>query len=390
MSAPSEKAKELVKVALLDFAAHCVDLGEIDSIEDFDEWSERPEVGAFALLSHIAETEKESARLRDAARAEMEVQQALAKALGYPRYVDLPDFPDATEETGYFVGEHVAVSLADETAARIERLEAELEAARGALESVWRLQEGCPTGRDPLQWRREQLAEARRRACAGMNRAEKALEAPTPTESPEPQKVWETETQAERDLADSLHVFRETGRRMWAAIEAKYEAETWRGLTPIEQLAHNLWPSVEILAAHCTPEPPAQREPDGLTPAQLKAIKKPLYLLSNGFVASYRGGPSMSSANYDPDDAMQDEARGCVQVRLSVGSPSPDGGGEAQWLLEPANIGDVDAALVHLFLTPEGRNVTALPVDQHPEGTTHLVVVPVGYEHPECPVPEDG
>ena len=64
-------------------------------------------------------------RLRKAcARQNAEICQVLGKALGYPWFKDDPaNFPDATEEHGVCVGDHVAESLADEAAKRIERLE---------------------------------------------------------------------------------------------------------------------------------------------------------------------------------------------------------------------------------------------------------------------------
>jgi hypothetical protein len=51
------------------------------------------------------------------------IEQILGKALGYPWFKDDPEnFPEATEETGVCVGEHVAVTLALEAADKIKEL----------------------------------------------------------------------------------------------------------------------------------------------------------------------------------------------------------------------------------------------------------------------------
>jgi hypothetical protein len=67
-------------------------------------------------------------RLRKAcADTEHEIQQILGKALGYPWFKDdLKNWPDATEEDGVCVGEHVAVTLAMEAAEKIKDLERRL------------------------------------------------------------------------------------------------------------------------------------------------------------------------------------------------------------------------------------------------------------------------
>jgi hypothetical protein len=74
-------------------------------------------------------------RLRAAcSRQNEEICQVLGKALGYPWFKDDPaNFPDATEEHGVCVGDHVAESLADEAAKRIERLERALAETKAAL-----------------------------------------------------------------------------------------------------------------------------------------------------------------------------------------------------------------------------------------------------------------
>ena len=73
-----------------------------------------------------------------------EVCQSLGKALGYPWFKDdRKNFPDSDDSHGVCVGEHVAESIADEAAATISRLQAELarvtaerDAARRALEAL--------------------------------------------------------------------------------------------------------------------------------------------------------------------------------------------------------------------------------------------------------------
>lgn len=51
------------------------------------------------------------------------IEQILGRALDYPWFKDDPDnFPGATEADGVCVGEHTAVSLADEAAKTIEML----------------------------------------------------------------------------------------------------------------------------------------------------------------------------------------------------------------------------------------------------------------------------
>ena len=56
-----------------------------------------------------------------------EIQQILGKALGYPWYFkDQKNFPGCTEEDGVCVGEQVGISLVDEAARRIKKLEKEL------------------------------------------------------------------------------------------------------------------------------------------------------------------------------------------------------------------------------------------------------------------------
>ena len=66
--------------------------------------------------------------LRNAcAKQNEDVCQTLGKVLGYPWYKDdQANFPGATEENGVCVGEHVAETIAEEAARRIEKLEGAL------------------------------------------------------------------------------------------------------------------------------------------------------------------------------------------------------------------------------------------------------------------------
>jgi hypothetical protein len=77
--------------------------------------------------THIAELEAKVKELKNSiANESFDIEQSLGKALGYPWYKDDPkNFPDATEESGVCVGEHVPASIAAEAARRITELEAE-------------------------------------------------------------------------------------------------------------------------------------------------------------------------------------------------------------------------------------------------------------------------
>lgn len=77
-------------------------------------------------------------RLRFAAvRQQRDIQQTLGKALGYPKFCDdKKNFPDATEADGFCVGDHVAESLANETASELDRLRAECDELRAKLAEV--------------------------------------------------------------------------------------------------------------------------------------------------------------------------------------------------------------------------------------------------------------
>ena len=69
-----------------------------------------------------------------------EVEQALGKALGYPWFKDdKKNFPDATEEDGVCIGEHVTTTIADEAAECIDTLKA--KEARDEREAIKALEE---------------------------------------------------------------------------------------------------------------------------------------------------------------------------------------------------------------------------------------------------------
>jgi hypothetical protein len=52
-----------------------------------------------------------------------EVEQILGKALGYPQFMDdQKNFPNSTEADGVCIGDNVAVTLAQQAAARIAKL----------------------------------------------------------------------------------------------------------------------------------------------------------------------------------------------------------------------------------------------------------------------------
>ena len=63
-----------------------------------------------------------------------EVEQILGKALGYPWFKDdQKNFPGAMEADGVCVGEHVAQSIADEAASKIQELQRKLDEARALV-----------------------------------------------------------------------------------------------------------------------------------------------------------------------------------------------------------------------------------------------------------------
>ena len=77
---------------------------------------------------------------RTCSKTNEEVCQSLGKVLGYPWFKDdQKNFPDATEENGVCVGEHVAESISEEAAKKIVALEErvrELEAEKSNLKDA--------------------------------------------------------------------------------------------------------------------------------------------------------------------------------------------------------------------------------------------------------------
>jgi len=73
-------------------------------------------------------TARNAALVPGLARMNDDIGQTLGKALGYPWFKDdQAIFPGATEAEGVCIGDHVAESIADEAAAKIGKLRAEIE-----------------------------------------------------------------------------------------------------------------------------------------------------------------------------------------------------------------------------------------------------------------------
>jgi len=99
-------------------------------------------------------------RLRAACSATNEaVCQTLGRTLGYPKFCDdQENFPGATEADGVCVGDHVAESIAEEAARKIDELRAaEAAAFRRGVEAMRRkAKEACRkvvVKGDSLDWR---------------------------------------------------------------------------------------------------------------------------------------------------------------------------------------------------------------------------------------------
>lgn len=90
---------------------------------------------AEAFAGKVVITQAAFEEMRTAlSRQNDEICQTLGKALGYPWFKDdQKNFPGATEAIGVCVGEHVAESLADETARKIAALRAERERLYSAV-----------------------------------------------------------------------------------------------------------------------------------------------------------------------------------------------------------------------------------------------------------------
>ena len=83
-----------------------------------------------------------------------EICQILGKALGYPRFCDdKANFPDATEEDGVFVGEHVAESIAEEAVENIRQLQETLD------DIMWENQNKRTSigSRKPVSWHKDRV-----------------------------------------------------------------------------------------------------------------------------------------------------------------------------------------------------------------------------------------
>lgn len=76
------------------------------------------------LEDKLEKTRRRKDEIEDAYKqTSYEVEQILGKALRYPWFMEDPkNFPDATEETGVCVGDHVPETLATEAARKIEEL----------------------------------------------------------------------------------------------------------------------------------------------------------------------------------------------------------------------------------------------------------------------------
>lgn len=133
------KAKNVMGVSI-------VERGEIDrhlasAIEQYEEI--RQKLAATTAAPQVADcpnceaSAKEVARLRNAcAKQNHEIEQTIARALGYPRYADDPkNWPDAAAENSPDVcaGDHVAETLAAEIAEKYAATQAEIAQAREDL-----------------------------------------------------------------------------------------------------------------------------------------------------------------------------------------------------------------------------------------------------------------
>ena len=88
----------------------CIQAGLRDAADEID-----------SLRAQLAEAEAKYKYIRTAVARESDaICQVLGKALGCPRYMDdQVNFPGSTEANGVFVGEHVAVTLANAVAAEL-------------------------------------------------------------------------------------------------------------------------------------------------------------------------------------------------------------------------------------------------------------------------------
>lgn len=91
----------------------------------------------------IDQLQDELERLRRAvAQQENEIQQVLGKALGFPYYADdQKTFPGSTRQDGVFTGIHVAATLADLAAQRLNELQQKMREPPVLTEAEARRQE---------------------------------------------------------------------------------------------------------------------------------------------------------------------------------------------------------------------------------------------------------
>jgi len=101
-------------------------------------WDEENAASATQAADTIERQAAEIERLRrGAGKSNDEVCQVLGKALGYPWFKnDQLNFPDATEEDGVCVGDHVAESIADEAADTIERQATKIKQLEKAIIAI--------------------------------------------------------------------------------------------------------------------------------------------------------------------------------------------------------------------------------------------------------------
>jgi len=89
-------------------------------------------INGIFLVCDMNFDEMDIERLRHVARGfwreSLEIEQILGKALDYPWFKDdQKNFPDATEEHGVCVGDHVAITLAMEASDKIKQLKDRVE-----------------------------------------------------------------------------------------------------------------------------------------------------------------------------------------------------------------------------------------------------------------------
>lgn len=146
-----------------------------DGVVTYADLEDEYQVGERVWQSWVRDTgavridgEGERKELLDKCRAaDWEIEQVLGRALGYPRYADDPkNFPGATGDE-VCVGEHVAVTLAGEVAARVRELEAENAELRARCEKAgqtthWSLRDRAETAERRCQELEGEVARLRK------------------------------------------------------------------------------------------------------------------------------------------------------------------------------------------------------------------------------------